>query len=142
MEDAKSLSDLLVLDYLKENCSDTIVKAYMKGKKLDGTSQKDTSTSLNEVIDTYKSSSSTNTKEDVPAAKSTPIIKSKLVTSTPIITKKPSDSSSSEDSDDEADSDNDDKSKTPQNLQKKKQLTKTRKTPSGKIFSFFWLMTY
>ena len=139
MEDTpSSLTDRLVLEYLQKNCSDSVVKAFIKKKKLEVTKGKEeVSTSLKDILFTYKkdvSSSSMTGQENT--ANSTPTIKPKLVTSTPkpILPVKTNKSSSSDDSDsdDEADSDDEENTKKSSPVEKKKQLTKTRKKSSGK----------
>ena len=141
MEDTPSnLTDRLVLEYLQKNCSDSVVKSFKKKKKLEVTKgEEEVSTSLKDILVTYKkdvSSSSMTGQENT--ASSTPIIKPKLVTSTPkpTIPVKANKSSSSDDSDsdDEADSDDDENTKKSSPVEKKKQLTKTRKKSSGKHF--------
>ena len=132
MEDkTKSITDLIILDYLKQNSPENIVKGFVKGKKIKAQEQTLIPTNLKDVLKSYKDNSISS-----PAAPS----KSGLITSTPKppITKKRTESSSSdEDSDDEADSDNDNRSNITETTEKKKQLTKTRKKNSGMIHFLF-----
>ena len=124
----KNYADLLILNYLKQHCNDTIVKSFTKGKKIDVKPEKATAVSLNEVLSSYQ-----NCSKDKSKPTNVPPTNPKLITSTPkpFIAEKSNKSSSSDDSDDEADSDIDGQGKMDGSNGKKKQLTKTRKKSPG-----------
>ena len=140
MDNATTVTDLLILKYLKQHCNDTIVKSFTKGKKINIEPEKAAPVSLSEVLNSYencsRSPSVTNSMKNKPKATNVSPTKLKLITSTPkpITARKHNKSSSSDDSDDEADSDVDDKVEMDGNAGKKKHLTKTRKKPSGKNY--------
>merc|ERR1712076_207976 len=99
MEDLNSLTDSMILDYLRKNARYAVAKAFAKEKSLDIKKETEVSTSLKDVINKYNASLKSPEK-------------SKFITSTPkpAIPQKPEESSSSsDDSDDEADSDDQDK---------------------------------
>ena len=121
------MTDSIILEYLRKNCRYAVVKAFAKEKNLDLKKENEASTTLNDIVTTYKNGLSSK-KEG-----------SKFITSTPkpaVPSKTADSSSSSDDSDDEADSD--DQSKVAEKTEKKKLLTKSRKKSSG-MFIFFKL---
>ena len=120
MEDSNSMTDSIILEYLRKNCRYAVVKSFAKEKNLDLKKENEASATLIDIVTSYKNVLSSK-KED-----------SKFVTSTPkpaVPSKAADTSSSSDDSDDEADSD--DQSKVAEKIEKKKLLTKSRKKNSG-----------